>query len=229
MEDKSKLLKDLENYQAEIKSLREQLAEATGNKDQILEALEPKIELAQPEEPESNNHDYFNEINFDDNYGIKIMSISKTHHVTLSTGGYGRGKVFNLPHFGDTVIVTYADLVNIMQFHKNLFVDGYFTILSSDYLKKWGLLEVSRAILSKDVIESIIAGYVEIDSVIALFKTCPKAQKEMLISCIVDRLVEDENAFDSYFIQKFINISGLSLLEMVDEKKEYLNIYSEGG
>jgi hypothetical protein len=228
MDKNEKIIKEIEAYQQKIKSLEKELTKAKGEQESKIEELKPKIQI--PGENVTDDYfqgDYFNSIQIPENWGIVCINISKTHHVNLVAGPNGQGNVYELKNFGDRVTIPHSDLREIIRHHKSLFEKGFFAILSVDFLKKYDLYVTSQKILNREMIEAVLNVEISVNDIIALFKSAPKDQREMLVQSIVKRLAEDPNSYDSYTVSKLSRELKIDFEKLADEQKQ-LNLILAG-
>jgi hypothetical protein len=222
MSKDNQIIKDLEEKNEQIKKLKEQLEKLQGGRDKILNEIEPKIEISKEEvDPEK---DYYNEIHFNDDYGIKVMSVVN-HKLILSTAQWGGGgRLFEFNRFGETKIIPYSELMKIIQYHKNFFDDGLFTILEKKFYLKLGLENKN---LKKEQIEKIIDPGENINNSIDLFKSASTEMKKSILTMIIEKLVQNGlDCYESLFITKLSKAADFDVYSKVDEIIAYRKLYN---
>ena len=219
----SKIVNEIESYQMKIKQMEEELRKLKGEQSEAVEKLKPEIKV-----PGENvlddyfDHDWANSIKMDDDYFITCMSLSHTHIVNLVVGKYGQGNVYTLDHFGDRVAIPHKDLREVIRHHRGLFEQGYFAILSDDFLKKYDLYLAAQKVLNREMIEAIIEAELDVNDIIKLFKSCPAEQQKMLTATICTKLANEPDAYDTYTISKLTRELDIDFEGIADDIQEYL-------
>lgn len=130
------------------------------------------------------------ETNISSDTYIKVKSLNP-YYLTLTTQEYGKGKKFNFEKFGDVKRILYHDLCDIMEAHPNFLEEGRYIILNRDVVRKHGLDDLYSRILTEDMINKIIYGGNDTDSV-NLFKACGDVQRENITMILLNKMTNNE-------------------------------------
>lgn len=151
---------------------------------------------------------------------IPVMSLLN-YPLNLSTKERGQGDTYKFTRFGEIKRIPYSRLLSILEVHKN-FVDwGYFVILDERVVKVHGLQEVYEKILTKEKIESILSGS---EATVDLYQSCNEEQQKLIIGMVIDKLAADTESIDLNVIDKLSRISGIKIMEKVDDARETLSL-----
>lgn len=140
---------------------------------------------------EVNDYDYTNDIatNIPDNKYIKVISL-ENNPMILSTGGMGKGKVYEFEKFGQSRNITYNNLVEILSYQEHFAKQGRFYILDKDVINNHELSDAYKSILTKEQIENILT-YDE-KAMTTLFNRTTPEQRETIVSLVINKLKDGE-------------------------------------
>jgi len=169
---------------------------------------------------------YENEIRQDEY--INVVSLCDMR-LTLSTEGYGKGRLFSFAKFGDKkrllysdlARILYSDLATIIESHSKFLESGYFYILDPRVVRVHGLDDVYEKLMTKEQIEKVLGGG---GDVVEIYKSANPRQQEVMQSILVNKLIENPDSLDLNFIDKISRISGVKLVEKAQESVEFANI-----
>lgn len=161
---------------------------------------------------------YENEIRQDEY--INVVSLCDMR-LTLSTEGYGKGRLFSFAKFGDKKRILYSDLARIIESHSKFLESGYFYILDPRVVRVHGLDDVYEKLMTKEQIEKVLGGG---GDVVEIYKSANPRQQEVMQSILVNKLIENPDSLDLNFIDKISRISGVKLVEKAQESVEFANI-----
>jgi len=148
---------------------------------------------------------------------ITIMNICPMS-LTLSTEPYGKGRVINMPKFGDTRRVSYNDLVRMMDTHPTFVEKGFFYILDERVVRKHGLSEVYSKILTKEKLDQILDMGVD---ALELYESANETQQDFINSVLIRR-IRDEEFVDYNLIAKIEKVSGVKITEKARQAQEIM-------
>ncbi|GIU69821.1 MAG: hypothetical protein KatS3mg002_1057 [Candidatus Woesearchaeota archaeon] len=148
---------------------------------------------------------------------IKVISLT-AWNLSLSTKGYGKGKIYTFREFGEMKRIPYADLIEIMESHPEFLREGHFYIANDAVIKKHGLQEYYKHILDKEKIEQIVRG-MNPDLCISLYKSATDSQKEVIITLLVERIVNNPDNVNMNFVEKMTKITGIDIAERARDIK----------
>jgi len=151
---------------------------------------------------------------------INVVSLCDMR-LTLSTEGYGKGRLFSFAKFGDKKRILYSDLARIIESHAKFLEGGYFYILDPRVIRVHGLDDVYEKLMTKEQIEKVLEGG---GDVIDIYKSANPRQQEVMQSILVEKLIENPDSLDLNFIDKIARISGVKLVEKAQEAVEFANI-----
>lgn len=192
--------------QERIDALKAELALLEGEKKSV---TAKELEGYQEEENKISPDEY-----------IKIMSIIP-HHLNISTRERGQGKTFKFDHFGQVKRILYSDLVDILEVQPKFVEWGYFYILSPKVIRHHGLDDIYSKILTKEKIEEVLSGEGKnVDTCMSLYNSANDGQKEIIISLMIDKLVENPNSLDLNFVDRISRLSGINIAEKAKDTKE---------
>jgi hypothetical protein len=151
---------------------------------------------------------------------IQVMSLIP-YHLNLSTREFGTGKTYKFTHFGQIKRILYSDLVDIFETHPTFLESGYFYILSSKVIRHHGLDDIYKNILDKEKIDKILSGENKnIEGCIVLYQSANKNQQEIIVSYMVEKLVENPDSLDLNFVDRISRISGVNIAQKAKDIKE---------
>lgn len=154
---------------------------------------------------------------------ISVMSLIN-FPLNLSTKERGQGDIFKFERFGQVKRIVYGKLLSILEVCQRFSDWGYFLILDERVVRAHGLSEAYKSILTKDKIEKILnaeSGAVE------LYQSSNEEQRKIIVSMIVEKLVENQNSIDLNLVDQISRISGIKILEMVEDSKKLSTLKNE--
>ena len=154
---------------------------------------------------------------------IKVMSVCP-NQLNLSTEEKGRGRHFTFENFGEVKRILYSDLVKIMETNPSFLSKGYYVVLNKNVVRKHGLDEIYKNILTKEKIEQILTG--NQSDAANLYKSANESQQEIIDTMIIQKIIKGENV-DLNLVDRLERISGHRILERAENSKKNLEIYSE--
>lgn len=203
---------------SELDELKEQNAELQKKLDLLISSVGTSGTTGKENYvDEEEDDDDSGTINISSDAYIKVMSLTP-YLLTLTTEEYGRGKKFNFENFGEVKRILYHDLVDIMEQHQNFVTGGYFVILNRDVVRKHGLDNVYKSILTKEKIDKIVVG--NDSDAVNLFKSCSDAQKENIAQMLMSKINNNEYV-DLNLLDRLSRIIGYNI---ADRAKEILEV-----
>ena len=197
---------------------REEADELMKQIAELKKLIKPQKEM-KPNKIENNmdEDDIVDDIKISSDSYIKVMSLNP-YLLTLTTQEYGRGKKFNFEQFGDVKRILYHDLCDIMEQHQNFLNEGRFIILNRDVVRKHGLDEIYKKILTKEKIEIIIQG--NDSDAINLFKSCGKVQQESIATMFVEKILNGIE-IDLNLLDRLSRVIGYDISDKAEEMKKF--------
>jgi len=150
---------------------------------------------------------------------IKVISLCP-YMLNLATEMCGRGRVYTFKNFGEVKRIRYQDLVDIIELHRNFLEDGFYAILDHDVLRRHGLENQYKSVLTYENIQKVLEGN-ESDAV-NFFKNATKMQQEHIVLMYIEKINKNEEV-DHNFLDRISRIVGYS----IDEKAKNVKNQSE--
>lgn len=148
---------------------------------------------------------------------IKVMSLLD-HTLVLSTQGFGKGKIFKFNKFGEIKTIVYADLAEIIH-HQQSFVErGDFYIFDKAVVRRHGLSEYYKKILTKEIIENILS-YATSD-VVSIFKNATLSNQDTIVSILMRKIRANEE-IDLNKVDAISRVYGKNIYEIATEELEF--------
>jgi hypothetical protein len=194
------LLKQIKDLKEENKTLKQGKEEVVPHEDDRLEA---------------------------DTY-VEVQSICPTL-LTLSTEPKGRGINYTWNEFGEVRQIVYGDLQKIIQNHgSGLYTDfirkGYVYINNPAVVKKSGLKEIYKKLLSKEQIDEVLKCHPEVDGVsksVELFESTIKSQQKLIALMLIDKIARGAS-LDLNVVDKIKRISDIDIAEKANSTQGFL-------
>ena len=173
-----------------------------------------KVEEKTVEEPKEKEEDT-REIRPDEY--INVMSLLPWH-LNLSTRERGTGMTYKFESFGQIKRIIYSDLVSIFEIHPAFLEGGAFYIMSPRVVRHHGLDDLYKTLLTKDMIKKILEGE-NSESCVELFKKANKFQQDVIVSFMIDMLVENPDSLDLNIVDKISRLSNVKILERANDTR----------
>ena len=147
---------------------------------------------------------------------IAVISLCPVQ-LTLSTLGFGRGKVFTFKKFGEKKKFLYSDLTLIMENNSGFLESGFFYIADKRVIREHGLYEAYEKIIGEDQIRKILDASADL-SALDLYASANERQKELIHSMIVNMLADDE-PLNMNLVSAISQKAGFSFVEASEDLK----------
>jgi len=154
---------------------------------------------------------------------IPVISLID-YPLNLSTLGNGQGKNVRFEKFAQRKQILYQDLLSIMEAYRSFMENGLFYILDKRVIRAHGLQETYSKILTKEKIESILAGSKE---AVELYKNCNPEQQKIVIGMLVGLVRDDPNSVDLNMIDQLSRQSGIDIKKKADDARELMTPLKE--
>jgi hypothetical protein len=215
VEQKQSPFTENEQLRKEIEELKKAMALLLSNKENVIAEKDKEAVLDEVEDL-----DEYNNIKIAQDDYVKVICLVD-HEVNLTTKPYGRGgKVFTFRKKYEVKRILYSDLVEILENHPTFIEAGYVYLADKKVIRKHGLDEVYKNILSQDKIEQIMAGNSSNDSV-TLFKSANPKQQEVIVEMLIKKLSDNPDSVDLNMVDKISRASGVKIQEKAEEAREY--------
>lgn len=146
---------------------------------------------------------------------IPLVSLCP-YQLSLSTLGFGRGKVFTFKRFGEKKRVIYSDLVLIMENNAGFLESGLFYILDARVVREHGLDSIYEELLTKEQMEKVFGSDSEL--AIEIYSQAPNRQKKLIESMIVNKIADGVD-LNMNVVNNISIISGINLTESANDLK----------
>lgn len=144
--------------------------------------------------------------------------------LVLTTEPKGRGFSYTWNKYGESMLIVYSDLQNLIKNHGNgLYTDfirkGYVYINNPSVVKKSGLSEIYKQLLNKEQMD--IALRCDSQKGVDLFKSTIRTQQMFIVDMIIDKMARG-GSVDLNFLFQLSQIVGTNIGEHAEEAKSYL-------
>lgn len=148
----------------------------------------------------------------------KIKVINLMHNeLNLSTEPNGQGRVFNFEKYGDSRLIRFDELADIVSTYPNTMENGFAYICSQDAVEALGLKEEYEKIYTKEMMDRI--PYLREESDVELFIGMNKALQESTANEIA-RLINENEKMDYNYLRRIKEECGIDIEELAKEFKE---------
>jgi hypothetical protein len=157
---------------------------------------------------------------------ITVVSLYPAR-LTLSTKPGGKGDLFNFQSFGEQKSMLYGDLVSIMESHSegtDFLREGYYYIADERVIRRHGLNELYKRILSKEKIEQILS--LKGSDVVPLFQSACKPQQLIICDMLVDMIARGKEV-DKNLISAISQSADIDVLKKSEEFKKTLALLGQ--
>ena len=188
-----------------IKQLMEQIAE----QNKKMEELQSKIN-------ENNKQDV---VQNDNNFGIKkIKCINLMHNpLNISTEPNGMGRVYSFKNYGDSRMIKFDDIADIVASYPNTMEGGLCYICDSKAVEALGLSEEYKNIYNKEIMDRIV--WLREESDVDLFIGMDKNLQEST-SIEIAKLINSNERMDYNYLRRIKDECGIDIEGIAKELKE---------
>lgn len=127
----------------------------------------------------------------------------------------GRAK-YRFDKFGQKKEILYQDILSILELYSSFMESGYFIILDERVIARHGLQEVQSKVLTKENIDKILSGSKE---ALDLLKQGTKEQRDVIISMITQKLVENPDSVDMNIVHQISNAFNVKIAENANDAR----------
>lgn len=160
--------------------------------------------------------------NTDNIVGKKIKCINLLHNpLNVSTEQDGKGRLFTFEKYGDTRLIRFDDLSDIVASYPNTMESGACYICNKDAVELLGLTEEYELLYDKKTIDKLI--YLKNESDVDLFIGMNKVLQDSTAREIA-RLVNEGETFDLNYLAKIKEETNLDILEIAKSIREETTI-----
>lgn len=188
-----------------IKQLMEQIAE----QNKKMEELQSKIN-------ENNKQDV---VQNDNNFGIKkIKCINLMHNpLNISTEPNGMGRVYSFKNYGDSRMIKFDDIADIVASYPNTMEGGLCYICDPNAVEALGLSEEYKNIYNKEIMDRIV--WLREESDVDLFIGMDKNLQEST-SIEIAKLINSNERMDYNYLRRIKDECGIDIEGIAKELKE---------
>ena len=148
----------------------------------------------------------------------KVKVINLMHNeLNLSTEPNGQGRVFNFEKYGDSRLIRFDELADIVSTYPNTMENGLAYICNQDAVEALGLKEEYEKIYTKEMMDRI--PYLREESDVELFIGMNKALQESTANEIA-RLINANERMDYNYLRRIKEECGIDIEELAKEFKE---------
>lgn len=210
----------VENTEIKVDSIESQLETANKEKEDMakiiaqmqeqMKTLSEQVKSAKSEQIIVKQENGFS--------GKKIKCINLMHNpLNVSTEVNGTGRVYSFDKYGDTRLIKFDDLSDIVASYPNTVENGYLYIANADVVDELGLTEEYQNIYTKEMIDEVI--YLRKESDVDLFVGMAKDMQE---SSVVEmaKLLSQNEFMDRNYLAEIKDKTGYDIEQLAKDIKE---------
>ena len=154
---------------------------------------------------------------------IKVVNLM-CNPLNISTEPNGRGRVYAFKEYGDTKLIKYDDLVEIVASYPNTMEKGYAYICDKDAVESLGLTEEYKSLFDKDTMDKII--WLRSETDLELFLGMDDYLQESVAIKIAELLNANER-IDYNYLRIIKDKTGLDIEKIANDLKDMTKKPSE--
>ena len=147
---------------------------------------------------------------------IKVVNLM-CNPLNISTEPNGRGRVYAFKEYGDTKLIKYDDLVEIVASYPNTMEKGYAYICDKDAVESLGLTEEYKSLFDKDTMDKII--WLRSETDLELFLGMDDYLQESVAIKIAELLNANE-IIDYNYLRIIKDKTGLDIEKIANDLKD---------
>lgn len=148
----------------------------------------------------------------------RVKCINMLHNpVGVSTEPWGQGKVYYFEKYGQSLLIKFDDLVNIVASYPNTMERGHIYIADSRIVEELGLTEEYKTIYNQDLINKICA--MNSDESVDLFVGAHEDIQESIAVDIAKKMAEGQS-YDLNLLDKIKSLTGRDIIALSNDIKE---------
>ena len=147
---------------------------------------------------------------------IKVVNLM-CNPLNISTEPNGRGRVYAFKEYGDTKLIKYDDLVEIVSSYPNTMEKGYAYICDKDAVESLGLTEEYKSLFDKDTMDKII--WLRSETDLELFLGMDDYLQESVAIKIAELLNANER-IDYNYLRIIKDKTGLDIEKIANDLKD---------
>ena len=194
-------LKEENSAMAEmLKQMQEQMAQLQAQ----VEASKSNVVIAQPEKTLN---------------GKKVKCINMMNNpLNVSTEPDGQGRVFSFDKYGDSRLIKFDDLADIVASYPNTIEKGLLLIANKEAVAELGLEDDYGDIITKDAMDELV--YLRRASDVDLF-ICMSPELQKSTATKIAELLNANESMDFNYLRKIKDVTGFDIEEIAKELKEF--------
>ena len=151
--------------------------------------------------------------------GKKIKVVNLMHNpLNISTEPNGMGRVFTFREYGDSRLIKYDDLADIVAAYPNTMESGLAYICDKEVVESLGLTEEYEKLFDKETMDKIVR--LREDSDLELFLGMSKELQESTARTIAERINANESV-DYNYIKIIKDNTGIDIEEIAKNLKDF--------
>ncbi|MBQ0111625.1 MAG: hypothetical protein KBT03_00680 [Bacteroidales bacterium] len=182
--------------------------------NKMMQELQAKVDAQPQAQIQSNSF-----IRAEENFGgkkIKVINLLNCG-LNLSTEPDGQGRAYTFAKYGDSRMIKFDDLNDIVSTYPNATENGYFYITNPDVVEYFDLTEEYKHIYTKEMIDSIIK--LENDTDVDLFIGMNEELQNSTKIAIANRINANER-MDYNNLRRIKEECGIDIEKIANELKE---------
>lgn len=141
--------------------------------------------------------------------GKKIKCINLMRNpLNVSTEPLGRGKVFEFQKYGDTKLIKFDELSDIVSSYPNTMEQGFLYITNPDAVAELGLSDEYVNVVPKDLLDTLL--YLRRDMDVDVFVSLPKPMQESM-AIEIARLINANETIDWNRLKNIKDLTGIDI------------------
>lgn len=141
--------------------------------------------------------------------GKKIKCINLMHNpLNVSTEPLGRGKVFEFQKYGDTKLIKFDELSDIVASYPNTMEQGLLYIANPEAVEELGLSDEYVDVVPKELLDTLV--YLRRDMDVDVFVSLPRTMQDS-IAVEIARLINVNETIDLNRLKKIKDETGIDI------------------
>lgn len=196
--------------------------ESTNNQDEIIKQLMAQIaeqnkKMAEMQAQITNSQPTIIQQNGGFN-SKKIKVINLMHNpLNISTEPNGKGRVYSFKNYGETKLIKYDDLVEIISSYPNTMEKGCAYICDKEAVESLGLTEEYKKLYDKETMDKIM--WLREESDLDLFLGMDRNLQESM-ALEIAKLLNANEKIDYNYLREIKNKTGIDIEEIADNLKD---------
>ena len=205
-------------------SVKTKTEENVNNQDELIKKLMAQIEeqnkkMAEMQSQIANAQTSTTIIQQSNGFNSKKIKVINLMHnpLNISTEPNGRGRVYTFKNYGDTKLIKYDDLVEIISSYPNTMEKGCAYICDKEAVESLGLSEEYKNLFDKETMDKIVWLREETD--LDLFLGMDRNLQESM-ALEIAKLLNANEKIDYNYLREIKNKTGIDIEEIADNLKD---------